>query len=135
VSRTTASNVTIQQKSGDIRATGGVLSTYTPAAQGSAHNTPIALGSGAGHISAQTLAGSTTSGHVIYTGHARLWQGDSVLQANQIEVWRDEKKLVATGNVVAVFPQGAGTQLKTPPTSPVPSAKAVSTAADPNAPH
>jgi lipopolysaccharide export system protein LptA/lipopolysaccharide export system protein LptC len=113
VSRTTASNVTIQQKSGDIRATGGVLSTYTPAAQGSAHNTPIALGSGAGHISAQTLAGSTTSGHVIYTGRARLWQGDSVLQANQIEVWRDEKKLVATGNVVAVFPQASGPEVKT----------------------
>lgn len=154
ISRTTASSVVIDQKSGDIRATGGVVSTYSPAAQASAQanaqanaqsgapsgaqtsaqNTPMTLGTGPGHVSAQTLTGSTTSGHVIYTGHARLWQGDSVLQANQIEVWRDEKKLVATGNVVAVFPQAAGTQLKTP-TSPVPSAKAVSTAADPNAPH
>ena len=117
VSRTTASNVTINQKSGDIHATGGVVSTYSPAAQantqGSAQSNPITLGSGAGHISAQTLTGSTTSGHVIYTGHARLWQGDSVLQANQIEVWRDEKKLVATGNVVAVFPQASGPELKT----------------------
>ena len=84
------------------------------AGQTSAQNTPMTLGTGPGHVSAQTLTGSTTSGHVIYTGHARLWQGDSVLQANQIEVWRDEKKLVATGNVVAVFPQAAGTQLKTP---------------------
>jgi lipopolysaccharide assembly outer membrane protein LptD (OstA) len=150
ISRTTASSVVIDQKSGDIRATGGVVSTYSPAAQASAQanaqsgapsgaqtsaqNTPMTLGTGPGHVSAQTLTGSTTSGHVIYTGHARLWQGDSVLQANQIEVWRDEKKLVATGNVVAVFPQAVGTQLKTP-TSPVPSAKAVSTAADPNAPH
>ena len=133
ISRTTASNVSIDQKSGDIRATGGVLSTYNPAAQGSAQATPMTIGSGAGHISAQMLAGSTTSGHVTYTGHARLWQGDSVLQANQIEVWRDDKKLVATGNVVAVFPQAAGTQLKTP-ASPIPSAK-VSTAADPNARH
>ena len=117
VSRTTASNVTIDQKSGDIRATGGVVSTYTPAAQGnaqgSAQSTPMTIGAGAGHISAQMLTGSTTSGHVIYTGHARLWQGDSVLQANQIEVWRDEKKLVATGNVVAVFPQASGPEAKT----------------------
>jgi lipopolysaccharide export system protein LptA len=117
VSRTTASNLTINQKSGDIRATGGVVSTYTPAAQrnaqGSVQSTPMTLGAGAGHISAQTLTGSTTSGHVIYTGHARLWQGDSVLQANQIEVWRDEKKLVATGNVVAVFPQASGPEVKT----------------------
>jgi lipopolysaccharide export system protein LptA len=113
VSRTTASNVTIEQKSGQIRATGGVVSTYSPAAQGSAASTPMTLGPGAGHISAQTLTGSTTSGHVIYTGHARLWQADSVLQANQIEVWRDEKKLVATGNVVAVFPQASGPEVKT----------------------
>ena len=113
VSRTSASNVTIEQKSGDIRATGGVVSTYSPAAQGGPQNTPMTLGPGPGHISAQTLTGSTTSGHVIYTGHARLWQGDSVLQANQIEVWRDEKKLVATGSVVAVFPQASGPQVKT----------------------
>jgi lipopolysaccharide export system protein LptA len=115
VSRTNATSVEINQKSGDIRATGGVVSTYTPAPQGSAPAAaPITLGAGAGHVTAQTLTGSTTSGHVIYTGHARLWQGDSVLQANQIEVWRDEKKLVATGNVVAVFPQAPGTEVKTP---------------------
>jgi lipopolysaccharide export system protein LptA len=134
ISRTTAADVSIDQKSGDIRATGGVLSTYSPAAQGSSEATPITLGSGVGHISAQTLSGSTSSGHVIYTGHARLWQGDSVLQANQIEVWRDDKKLVATGNVVAVFPQAGGTQLKTS-ASPVGSKKAVSAGAGPNAPH
>ena len=138
VSRTTASNLTINQKSGDIRATGGVVSTYTPAAQGnaqgSAQSTPMTLGSGAGHISAQTLTGSTTSGHVIYTGHARLWQGDSVLQANQIEVWRDEKKLVATGNVVAVFPQASGPEVKTF-ASPVPHSTTQGKAPNSNPPH
>jgi lipopolysaccharide export system protein LptA len=103
MSRTTAKNVSINQKSGDIRATGGVLSTYFPSAQNSA----MSLGSGPGHISAETLTGSTTSGHVTYLGHARLWQGDSVLEANQIEIWRDEKKLQATGSVVANFPQAS----------------------------
>jgi lipopolysaccharide export system protein LptA len=103
MSRTTAKNVAINQKSGDIRATGGVLSTYFPSAQNSA----MSLGSGPGHISAETLTGSTTSGHVTYLNHARLWQGDSVLEANQIEIWRDEKKLQATTNVVANFPQAS----------------------------
>jgi lipopolysaccharide export system protein LptA len=130
-SRTTASNVTINQKSGDIRATGNVLSTYNPTAQGSG---PMTLGPGAGHVSAQTMTGSTTSGHVIYTGHARLWQGDSVLQAEQIEVWRDDKKLVATGNVVAVFPQAAGTELKVPGPS-LPGTKTAQTGTTANAPH
>jgi LPS export ABC transporter protein LptC len=103
MSRTTAKKVAINQKSGDISATGGVLSTYFPSVQNSA----MSLGSGPGHISAETLTGSTTSGHVTYLGHARLWQGDSVLEANQIEIWRDEKKLQATGNVVANFPQAS----------------------------
>jgi lipopolysaccharide export system protein LptA len=133
VSRTTASNVTIEQKSGDIRATGGVVSTYSPAAQGSA--APVTLGSGTGHISAQTLTGSTASGHVIYTGHARLWQADSVLQANQIEVWRDEKKLVATGSVVAVFPQASGPDGKTTFAAPAAHAATQGAAAGSAAPH
>jgi lipopolysaccharide export system protein LptA len=133
ISRTTASSVTIDQRSGDIRAIGGVVSTYSPStsssAQGSVQTTPVALGSGPGHISAQTLTGSTASGHVIYTGHARLWQGDSVLQANQIEVWRDEKKLVATGNVVAVFPQASGTEIRAPGPSLPAAAKPTQTSA------
>jgi LPS export ABC transporter protein LptC len=123
MSRTTASSVAINQKSGDIRASGGVLSTYFPSAQNSA----MSLGSGPGHISAVTLSGSTSSGHVTYVGHARLWQGDSVLEANQIEIWRDDKKLQATGNVVANFPQAAPpAQLSASPSSSA-STKAIST--------
>ncbi|MGC1991545.1 MAG: LPS export ABC transporter periplasmic protein LptC [Candidatus Acidiferrales bacterium] len=101
MSRTTAAKVTINQKSGEIRAGGGVVSTYLGNGAASAVN----LGSGPGHISADTLSGSTTSGDVTYSGHARLWQGESVLQSNQIEIWRDDKKLQARENVVAVFPQ------------------------------
>ena len=121
MSRTTATSVAINQKSGDIRVSGGVLSTYFPTAQNSA----MSLGSGPGHISAATLTGSTTSGHVTYVGHARLWQGDSVLEANQIEIWRDEKKLQATGNVVANFPQA--TPPAQPPAKTGASTKAIST--------
>jgi lipopolysaccharide export system protein LptA len=122
MSRTTATSVVINQKSGDIRATGGVLSTYFPTAQNSA----MSLGSGPGHISAAALTGSTTSGHVIYVGHARLWQGESVLEANQIEIWRDEKKLLATGNVVANFPQAAAPAQPGANAAPAPSTKTAS---------
>jgi lipopolysaccharide export system protein LptA len=108
-SRTTAGSVTINQKSGEIRAAGNVVSTYLAAGgAGSAGSaSAMNLGSGPAHISADTLSGSTTSGHVVYLGRARLWQGESVLDAKQIEVWRDQKKLQATGNVVAVFPQSS----------------------------
>jgi LPS export ABC transporter protein LptC len=124
MSRTTATSVAINQKSGGIRASGGVLSTYFPSAQNSA----MSLGSGPGHISAATLDGSTTSGHVTYVGHARLWQGDSVLEANQIEIWRDEKKLQATSNVVANFPQASPSAQPLAKPSPAPSTRAISTA-------
>jgi LPS export ABC transporter protein LptC len=106
-SRTSADSVTINQKSGAISATGNVVSTYLAAGQPGA----MSLGPGPAHISADALSGSTTSGHVMYTGRAKLWQGDSVLDANQIEVWREDKKLLATGNVVAVFPQSASSPI------------------------
>ncbi len=110
LSRTTAANVSIDQKSGEIRGTGGVASTYQPAAQGSAVN----LGAGPAHVSADRFEGSSASGHVVYAGHARLWQGDSVLDADEIQIWRDEKKMKATGNVVAIFPQASSQFAKLP---------------------
>jgi len=106
MSRTTAANVVVNQKSGELHATGGVVSTYLPTAQGDA----LSLGSGTAHISADALSGTVGSNHVIvtYAGHARLWQGESVLDSDQIEVWQDDKKLQATGHVVAVFSQISG---------------------------
>jgi lipopolysaccharide export system protein LptA len=110
-SRTTAGGeVAINQKTGALKAAGDVISTYVSSPNGSSS---INLGPGPAHISSDSLAGSTTSGHAIYTGHARLWQDQSLLNADRIELWRDEKKLQADGHVVAVFPQAPG-QLASP---------------------
>jgi len=113
-SRTSAGKVIINQKTGDLRATGGVITTLesTPGS-----GSTMGLGAGPAHVSAISLSGSTASGHVIYSGHARLWQGESALDADQIEVWREEQKLRATGNVAAVFPQESGTAGAAPGTS------------------
>jgi lipopolysaccharide export system protein LptA len=112
-SRTTARNVSINQKSGEIRATGGVASTYVPSAQ----NSVVNMGAGPAHITAATLTASNTSGRALYSGHARMWQGESVLDSEQIEIWREEKKLVASGGVIAIFPQASGQIAKTPATA------------------
>lgn len=130
VSRTSAGAVTINQKTGDIRATGGVISTEMAqstasqrksSATGTAPNgmSNIALGEGDAHISGDTLTGSINAGDVTFRGHARLWQGQAVLQADQIAVSQKEGTLEATGNVVAVFPQapGEGPQLPISPTA------------------
>lgn len=102
-SRTTAKAMAFNQESGSLQAAGGVVSTYDPADK----QQTIGLGNGAAQISAETLTGSTRSGHVTYAGHVRLWQGESVLEADRIDLWRDEKKMQASGNVEVVFPQSA----------------------------
>lgn len=104
VSRTTAAKVAVNSQSGELNATGGVVSTYLPSAQESA----MSLGAGAAHVSSDSLTGSVNAGHLTYLGHARLWQGDAVLDTDRIDVWREDQKLQATGHVVAVFPQASG---------------------------
>ena len=106
-SRTTADTVAIGQKSGEFLAEGNVVTTYFPAKRATSAKAETAPA----HITAQKLSGSTTSGQVTYSGRARLWQGQSVLQADDIAISRDQKKLQATGNVLAVFAQTAGANL------------------------
>jgi len=103
LSRTTAAKVTLDQKSGEFAAQGGVLSTYLPP-----HDKPVNATAEAAHIAAAQLSGSTSSGRVVYSGSARLWQGKSVLEADQIAISRNEKEMHASGNVIAVFPQTSG---------------------------
>ena len=54
------------------------------------------------------MQANSKTGRALYTGHARLWQGDSVMEADSIELLREERVMNAVGNVRAVFPQAAG---------------------------
>jgi lipopolysaccharide export system protein LptA len=57
------------------------------------------------NLSADRMRANSKTGRAVYTGHARLWQGASVLEAETIELLRPSRTLNATGNVRAVFPQ------------------------------
>lgn len=103
-SRTTASRFEINQATGDLRASGGVRTTYLSAGPGG----PTNLGAGPVHISSASLGGNTRSAHLVYSGGARLWQGDSVIQGEILELWRDASHLEARGNVEALVPQAPG---------------------------
>ena len=61
------------------------------------------------HISADHLAVNTMTGRAVYSGHARLWQGDSLVQSDTVELDRDAQTLTATGRVHAIFPQASRT--------------------------
>ncbi|HKV63137.1 MAG TPA: LptA/OstA family protein [Candidatus Acidoferrum sp.] len=102
-SETQAPRITFVQTTGEIRAEGGVRSTEFSAKGGGAQLAPVPA-----NISADTLQGNSKAGKALYTGHARLWQGDSVMEADSIELLRESRVMNANGNVRAVFPQAAG---------------------------
>ena len=99
---THASRITFAQATGDISAEGGVRSTDF-ASKASA----VQLAPAPANITADSLQANSKSGRALYMGHARLWQDDSVVEANSIELLRDTRVLNAVGNVRAVFPQAA----------------------------
>jgi lipopolysaccharide export system protein LptA len=101
-SQTSAQKLTFWQATGDVRGEGNVRSSDL-----SARNTTVHLAPAASNISADILTGNAKTGLAFYSGHARLWQGDSVMEAESIELLKKERMLNAAGNVRAVFPQAS----------------------------
>ena len=97
---THAPKITFFQSTGDIQADSGVRSTDLSVSSGTVQLAPAPA-----NITADTLRANSKSGRALYTGHARLWQGDSVLEADSIELLRQSRVLNAVGNVRGVFPQ------------------------------
>jgi len=107
---TRAANIIFMQASGDIRAEGGVRSrTFAARGPGSqASGTTLQFANGPANITAEKMQANAKSGRALYSGHARLWQGDSVLEADSIELLQKSRQLNAVGKVRSVFPQVAG---------------------------
>jgi lipopolysaccharide export system protein LptA len=99
-SETHAPKITFFQSTGDIEAEGPVRSTDF-ASKGSS----LQMSSVPANLSADRMRANSKTGRAVYTGHARLWQGASVMEAQTIELLRPTRVLNATGNVRAVFPQ------------------------------
>jgi lipopolysaccharide export system protein LptA len=108
LTRTTAGQMEIHERSGDVRATGGVRTSYFAAGQKGGPD----LGAGPAHISSDRLDAANPSGHAVYSGHARLWQGDTVIEGDVVELSRPEQRLEARGNVRAALPQAPGPEQK-----------------------
>ncbi|HTZ49312.1 MAG TPA: LptA/OstA family protein [Verrucomicrobiae bacterium] len=117
-SETRAAKITFNQDTGDIQAEGKVRSTDYGNSKDRIHLSPQPS-----HVIAENMLGNSKTGRALYTGHARLWQGQSVLEADSIELLRNTRVLNAKGNVRGVFPKaendgstnaGAGKSKKTP---------------------
>ena len=101
LTRTSAQTLSFNQRTGEIRADGNVQTTYRAAEPTGITN----LAAQPAHISAEQLRANRGSGQATYSGHARLWQGEAVIEAGVIELFRDERRLEARGDVLGLFPQ------------------------------
>ena len=101
LTRTTADAMVIGLRSGEIRADGNVRTSYRAVERDGVAN----LAPQPAHISAAQLHASRDTGQATYTGRARLWQGDSSVEADRIELHRTGGRLEAEGKVAAAFPQ------------------------------
>jgi LPS export ABC transporter protein LptC len=101
--RTTAQSASFNQLENTFRADGHVLTMdLHPAAARISNFAPEAA-----HVSAEHLLADTARGHAIYSGKGRLWQGQSVIEADTIELDSATHTVVAKGQVRGVFPQAA----------------------------
>jgi lipopolysaccharide export system protein LptA len=127
-SRTSADTIVFNDTNNDVRADGHVVTSYRKPPTGmtvapapsSTIGTPLTLGSDPANITAEHLAGNSKTGRAVYTGHARLWQGESTMEADEIELNRDSRQLDARGNVRAVFVQVGNSSAAKPMAPPPP---------------
>jgi lipopolysaccharide export system protein LptA len=109
---TRAAKIKFLQATGEISADGGVRSSTFPG-----KNATPQFSDAPAAISAEKMQGNSKIGRALYSGHARLRQGDSVLEADSIELLQKTRQLNATGSVRAVFPQAAPREPATVPVS------------------
>ena len=55
------------------------------------------------HITADRLQAHRATGRARYEGRCRMWQGESVIQAAAVELFQNEKKLIASDKVTSIF--------------------------------
>jgi lipopolysaccharide export system protein LptA len=97
---THAAKLIFRQATGEMNAEGGVRSAAWPAKGAATQFAPVPA-----NITADKMSANAKSGSALYSGHARLWQGDAVLEAESIELLQEQKQLNASGRVRAIFPQ------------------------------
>jgi lipopolysaccharide export system protein LptA len=101
-SRTTARSAIFNQATNEFHAIGRVATVETSSGGGSQF---VNFATGPARVSGERLDGNSATGRSIYSGKARLWQGDSIVEGETIDLNRQTHVLIANGQVHAVFPQ------------------------------
>jgi lipopolysaccharide export system protein LptA len=104
-SRTTARTAIFNQQSNEFHAFGRVATIENSNGESQFVN----FATGPSRVSGDRLDGNSGNGHAVYSGNARLWQGDSIVEGDKIELDRKDHTLTATGRVRAIFPEAVAT--------------------------
>jgi len=97
---TRADQILMDQTSGDMDATGHVLSTHAPD-KNQKPGTSMLDTSQPMQASAEEMHTRESNSKVSYRRHAVMWQGANRISADRIDIDRDEQSLHAVGNVVS----------------------------------
>lgn len=97
----TADQIVLNQKSGDVTAEGHVTSTRLPDKKG----TGSAMLSNAEptQVKSDRMASADDNMQLRYEGHVVAWQGANRIQADRLDIDREEEVMKATGSVVSQF--------------------------------
>jgi lipopolysaccharide export system protein LptA len=115
---TNASQIVMNQATGDMDATGGVRSTHA-ADKNQKPGTSMLDASEPMQAQADKMLTSDSNTKVTYEGHAVLWQGANRISANSIFIDRDAQTLEAKGNVVSELVDKRGSGDTASPTAPI----------------
>ncbi|MGB6482372.1 MAG: LPS export ABC transporter periplasmic protein LptC [Candidatus Acidiferrales bacterium] len=116
-SRLQAEKIRMNQTTNEMRARGNVVASFagqkgSPAANPAAGSVQISADEMNGTSPAKSTNTNSSNdlsgilantGHAVFAGHARLWQGADVLQAQTIEFWQDENRTEARGDALGEF--------------------------------
>jgi len=97
-----ADRIVMNQKSGDMTAEGHVASTRLPDKKG---ETPSAMLSSSDPMqaTADKMVSTDNNLQIHYEGHAVAWQGANRIQADRLDIDRDDEVMHADGHVISQF--------------------------------
>ncbi len=96
-----ADRIVMNQKSGDFTAEGNVASTRLPDKKGT--DSALLSNSEATQAKARKMTSTDGNAQIRYEGDAVAWQGANRIQADRIDIDRDEGVMRASGSVVSQF--------------------------------
>lgn len=104
-----AAKIQLNQATNEIHASGSVVASFseqkgTSATSPATRSAQISADRMDGVSAGKSVTGDSSNiGHAVFTGHARMWQGSNVLQAQTVELWQDVKRAEARGSVFGEF--------------------------------